>query len=1163
MAQTLTEVAVEVHADLSKLKTEVIAGVTPAGRAGGEKLGGEIGEGADRKLRANRSRFASGGKDSAEAFSGGFKTGIDGTFAKVAATMAARFALMGGAAAAAAPGVGQFVSALVPAAGAALALPAALLAIKTASGVVKIAVMGVGDAISAGFTGSAKEAQKALDGLTGNARIFAKQVISLKSPLNDLKNIISNRFFLPLINEVRPLADLYLPLLRSRVGDLAGPLGGLGEQLAKSARSGVVFNAVRRLLDQTGLAAVRLRAAVDPLVKGFAALILVTVPELPKLADGFASAASKAGAFVQEAAKSGQITAAFQAGKQALSDLGAIIGNVGSVIGSVYRAATANGNTLLANLRALTGQAAAFFRSAEGAAGLNAVFSTLGALGAALRTSLGAALPAISQSLQTLAPALVGLATPAAQLVTAIAPLLPYAAGLAATIIKGLTPAIAALSGWLAQNEKVMKGVVIAIGAYIVATKIAAAITAVSAAGSIAKWVAQTTIATNVTRIFTATQYALGAAMRFAMGPIGLILAAVGLLVAGIVYAYKNHEGFRNLVLKVWANIQQAVRVAVDWFVGTALPWLKMVWDGIAKGAVVMWQNYIKPALTAIVAFFRDVVAPTAMWLWRNVLAPAFSGIAAVVKAGIAVAQVAIAVIVAYWRNVFAPTVSWLWKNIIGPAFKGIAAAVKVGIAIAQLAIGVIVAYFRNVVAPVVTWLWKNVIVPAFNGWKATIQATWKFVQPILQAVGSLITTKVAPAFKAGVGAIGKAWEALRDLARKPVAFVVNSVINPLIGGFNKVAGVFGTTKIDPIKGFAQGGRIPGASSRGRDNLLASVFDQGQAKGIIRIGTGEFVTNTASTEANEPLLQAVNRKRGKVTHDDVDPYLDGYRAGGKVRGTGDGLGDFFDKVKGGLSGAANFITNPKKALTAIANGALNRIPGSGAFVQILKGMGSRLIEGVGKFLEGQGGGGALGAGGGAESWQAKRAIIARWFPNLGMISGPRPGARTLSGNVSLHSRGLAVDYPPSRALAARIKATYGRQTQELITPFQDLNLLRGRPHRYTGAVWNQHNFPGGNAHVHWGANTGGKVDRNSGLLPNLSQITTADFGSVTLAKGWNLIGNGTGAPEPLARPDMAGGEKHFHFHGPVGSTREAKRFVLEALVELQHERKLPAGMAKK
>lgn len=113
---------------------------------------------------------------------------------------------------------------------------------------------------------------------------------------------------------------------------------------------------------------------------------------------------------------------------------------------------------------------------------------------------------------------------------------------------------------------------------------------------------------------------------------------------------------------------------------------------------------------------------------------------------------------------------------------------------------------------------------------------------------------------------------------------------------------------------------------------------------------------------------------------------------------------------------------------------------------------------------------------GGMSYKAMQAAIKGAFPGLDLISGFRPGARTLSGNRSYHSLGRAVDYPPSKPLAEWVNANYFARTKELITPWNDLNIHNGRRHRYTGAVWNQHNFAGGNAHDHWAMARGGTIN---------------------------------------------------------------------------------------
>lgn len=1124
MAMTLTEVAVEVHADTKKLKPQVVKGAREAGDAAGDALGDGLTRGVDGKLRDDKGRFVAGGAGAAKKFAKGFQGEMSsgGTFGKVAAVMASKFALIGGAAAAAAPGIGQLTAALVPAAGAALALPAALLSVQAASATVKIAVMGVGDAIKAGFGDNAEKAEKALNALSGNARKFAQETIGLKDSLTGVQRAVADRFFLPFLDDVRPLANLYIPMLKREMADLAGPLGGLAEQFAETGRRGLIFQTVTKVFEQTRLAAINVRGAIDPLAWSLALLVKDTVGELPGLAKGFSAASERFADFVAHASETGAITQAFRNGVIVLKDLGGIIGNVGSIIASVYRAATANGNTLLANLRELTAQAAAFFKTAQGADALRAVFGTLGAFGAALRTSLGAVLPAVAESLKSLGPAIAGLAGPAAQLIVAIAPLLPIVAGIAATIITKLTPAIAALAGWLAQNETAVKSIAIALVAFAAILKVSAAVAAVQAAGGMLAWVKATRIATVATKVFTAVQYALGVAMRFALGPIGLIITAIGLLVAGIVYAWKNHEGFRNVVMKVWDAIKKAVAATVDWFVGTAWPFLQKVWKGIADGAVAMWNNGIKPVVMALVAFWQNVLAPTAMWLWKNVIQPVFKGIAAVVKVAFAVVQLAVAVAVAYFKNVLAPVAMWLWKNIIQPAFSGIAATVRVMMNVVKAILAGIVAYFRNVLAPVYTWLWRNIVVPVFNGIRNTISNVWNNgIKPVLQAVGNFIKNTVAPAFKNGVDAISKAWSALKNAAMTPVRFVVNSVINPLIGGFNAVARVFGTTQVDKISGFAEGGRIPGSPSR-RDNRMAAMTDgHGRPIGTLKVATGEYVVNSASTSRWLPVLEAINKSRGGGGLGGVDPRTDGLADGGIVGWAQNLIG----KAKGAATGLFDMVTNPGEALKKIAEAAINKIPGGGAIRDMLVGAGRTIVSKAVEKLKGMF---AMSGGGSFGNWpsspSAQRGDSGVWRRIVAMIrsTGPISGAfgnGYRPGDPKWHGSGRAVDWMGYNqdALASMLAA---RRPLELIhrTGRRDYAYTRGKNKgSFSSGLMEAHRN-----HIHIAMAKGG-------LMAPVAKVASADFGSVTLARGNNLIHNGLGRTEQLVDP-TAGGAGPVRWH---------------------------------
>ncbi|MDH6460881.1 hypothetical protein M2302_001047 [Micromonospora sp. A200] len=113
------------------------------------------------------------------------------------------------------------------------------------------------------------------------------------------------------------------------------------------------------------------------------------------------------------------------------------------------------------------------------------------------------------------------------------------------------------------------------------------------------------------------------------------------------------------------------------------------------------------------------------------------------------------------------------------------------------------------------------------------------------------------------------------------------------------------------------------------------------------------------------------------------------------------------------------------------------------------------------------------AGGATAPWMV--ALIKQAFPALSLISGYRPGATTLSGGQSYHALNRAVDYAPSRELARYMYQNYKGRLKEAITPFPQYNVLNGRDHTFTGAVWRQHNWSGGNAHDHFAMANGGVI----------------------------------------------------------------------------------------
>jgi hypothetical protein len=171
---------------------------------------------------------------------------------------------------------------------------------------------------------------------------------------------------------------------------------------------------------------------------------------------------------------------------------------------------------------------------------------------------------------------------------------------------------------------------------------------------------------------------------------------------------------------------------------------------------------------------------------------------------------------------------------------------------------------------------------------------------------------------------------------------------------------------------------------------------------------------------------------------------------------------------------------------------------------------------IGKMSDGYG---LVGTGGGSLLGVSPTAAVARAYTALGrpgdVISGLRPGARTLSGALSYHARGRALDITPIVSIAHAIRGIFGGRTIELITPWPHLNLWGGRPHRYSAAVQAQHS--GGNAHIHWAMALGAYIRRQA-TLPMVTFAETAP----------EIV-----APEPIlreiVRTESGGGMSQMQF----------------------------------
>lgn len=608
--------------------------------------------------------------------------------------------------------------------------------------------------------------------------------------------------------------------------------------------------------------------------------------------------------------------------------------------------------------------------------------------------------------------------------------------------------------------------------------------------------------------------------------PIGIIVVALAALTVGVIYAYKHWGWFKTAVDAVWKALQVAFHATVDFIVNKAWPALVTAWHGIADAGKWAWDSVLKPVIHALITAWH-AVADAGMWLWHNILEPVWKGISWAVNVATALIELNIAIIIAILKP-FGQIAMWLWHNAVEPAMKGIGKAAVYTAQQFRATFDQIVGFLRKTLGPVFTWLWHNIIAPTLNSIRGAFSGAWNFIRPILERFGNFIAKNLVGSFKMGVGAIKAAWDALRKYSLTPVKFVVNQVINPLIGGFNKIAGVFGTKKIDKIPGFAEGGRIPGSPSSVDNRMATMVGPGGQQLGPLKVATGEYIVNAADTARALPLLQWINNgmKGG--------PAAAAARIGRPMTEyPGDGS-EGWAFAKGGLVGYLSdvwgAIQHPNQLIKKPIESMIDRIPGGGDIKSWLAGMGHKLVDGLARFMTSFGmGGGISGTAATTGRIVATQAFLKSQAGKPYVWASAGPGGYDCSGIVSaaynvLHGKNpyshtfstesLPGGFFKQGSISGPLVAGWSHpgQAPASASVGHMAGNIAGMPFESRGS---RGVIVGSGARsVRQFANIGSAMA--DGGLVKVAKMAQADFGKVTLAPGHNLVYNGTGAPEPLS-----------------------------------------------
>ncbi|MEU9781513.1 hypothetical protein AB0H92_11150 [Streptomyces phaeochromogenes] len=280
-------------------------------------------------------------------------------------------------------GLTALVSAAAPAVGVLGAIPGLISAAGSAAIGTKLAFSGFGEALKQSFAaqqmlrddGKVTEAQQkkldqALGKLSKSAKTAVTSVSQLQGAWSKVRMSISERFFSKVADNIKPLADATLPLLKDALGDSAEQMGSLTERGAKFMQSGVFRKDFKTIAGTNSRVVGNLTDSLANMGRTTVDFLVASGPFTERVGAAGERLTRWMRASVQAGRETGSLAKFLDHAGDKAAQLGRATGSLIKGIGGVGRASMDTGNALL---NGLEGSMLRFERWANSGAGQRAM----------------------------------------------------------------------------------------------------------------------------------------------------------------------------------------------------------------------------------------------------------------------------------------------------------------------------------------------------------------------------------------------------------------------------------------------------------------------------------------------------------------------------------------------------------------------------------------------------------------------------------------------------------------------------------------------------------------------------------------------------------------------------------------------------------------------